>query len=917
MPQAPPAPKLTGTPPPAPPARDWKAFATDEAIKQGVDPEQIHRIIQRESAWNPKAVSLKGAEGMMQLLPDTARSLGVTDSFDPEQNIRAGIRYYKKQWDAHKGKPNQSALALASYNAGPGAVERFKGVPPYRETINYVGAVDQPPSVELVADDVELVADDVELVEDDTPMGMGVAGPQALPGAGNVPGAIPNPQQFEMGTGERIKTELGAAFDPTDPSGRRNIAGAAGAGVAGALTMGMGALPVAALTMGGAAAGGALAETGEQVAGTKPFSPSNVGWAAGEQGLYEAMGQAFVWPIKAVGRRMIASPVGKAAQEHLVKVREATTAQLEGALTSAQGALKATQRKVGDTLHGVKEQALRETEAVRGHVRGAIAGVTATGRGLVESARSAAEGVAETAAAARRGPYEAMRGMPPPSPEAAGRMAQGVIEGPAKAARDRVGEAVEVAAKSGPIRNIRPLKAEALRILEREIKPGGTAFPKTATGDVPLSAGRPGGGARSISDKNLADMPAEIQAIIKAGQETEAQKLLSHPAMGVVSRILQAGDDVSFEAAHAFKRELDDALLGTADKVLNKRVTSLTQHLRNTLRTTMSGHKPYDEATAAYASIIPLYTKGYAQQLRKTATDDPGKIVRLLNPDEPVKAQMVRDLLVTQAAEGGDAAAGQAAWDSVRSAWTHRNLLNGGIETLGTRLEKVQGGEFAGVMFGDQSGKQVLDNLTQIHTAWQQAVTEGTLGVEKAVGAAKTMSAAAIEEARLQGAAALKSTRRLQRQGVREAELVGRAEVDAARVPVTAAAAAKRAGTATTPTEARFLASTVGPRAKGPEQVASDVLHATALGPGSVFGAMAWGRLLRGPKSADLLEWMAYSPQKTQLFVKAMTSPVLDLAAANLIRAAEAVVSRQGYNPLRGVPPPMPSHSRGGPPPSP
>lgn len=159
-PQAPPSPfasSLVGTPPP----RDWKAFATEEALRQGVDPELVHRVIDRESKWNPRAISGKGAEGLMQLMPETARSLGVTDPFDGEQNIRAGVKYLKDQLAAHKG---DRRLALAAYNSGPANVARFRGIPPFAETQAYVQALDQPPSVELAADDVELV-DDVELAE--------------------------------------------------------------------------------------------------------------------------------------------------------------------------------------------------------------------------------------------------------------------------------------------------------------------------------------------------------------------------------------------------------------------------------------------------------------------------------------------------------------------------------------------------------------------------------------------------------------------------------------------------------------------------------------------------------------------------------------------------------------------------------
>jgi transglycosylase-like protein with SLT domain/uncharacterized protein DUF4124 len=116
----------------------FDSLITEHASTHGIRADLVKAVIQAESAFNPMARSVKGAMGLMQLMPATAIAYGVTNAYDPAENIRAGVAYLRGLLDRYS---QNEELALAAYNAGPTAVEKYGAVPPYRETRTYVAKI--------------------------------------------------------------------------------------------------------------------------------------------------------------------------------------------------------------------------------------------------------------------------------------------------------------------------------------------------------------------------------------------------------------------------------------------------------------------------------------------------------------------------------------------------------------------------------------------------------------------------------------------------------------------------------------------------------------------------------------------------------------------------------------------------------
>jgi Transglycosylase SLT domain len=942
-----------------------------EADKVGIPPALALAVAEQESSFNPmargpKLPSGQQAVGTFQLLPSTAKTLGV-DPNDPYQNIVGGTKYLRQLLDQHEG---DAAKALATYG---GVVRDQTYVPSVLARLQKFSqaraAAAQPPGFGSLVGPSATGATTTSETPPVTPPATPPAKPSTVPWAGIkslLTAFRPSPEQIPPDVRAQLDYSTGKTTTPPPPTpffsdqgilhglgldpryaeDWRNIGGTAGGitgGVVGGLTGGPAGAYAGSIL--GSTAGGSLGQgvrewlgpppTPDEAERTKDTSTlERIALAGGEQGLYDVAGQAIALPARAIGKRVVQKGVSKAAQEYFEATRRGTVDTLETALDSLRSTVRRAgygRKEAGVALKAGGEAAISTAEAAKqaglhaaeGAERGAagrlteaqetaklaMRGVRREGAAGIRAARSASQQGVEEARAAAQASQEGVRAGwrsgigTAPGEIPTGQSVLDILEGPASEARTKMGRAVDAAAKNGPAVDITPLADEAQRLLDEEILPQAQRFPGGAA--VERAPGAPPGSL------------AQLSAKMAAAQEEEVAK---NPVARLVVKILNArqmGAKVPFEQLHAWKSELQTALAsaGAYDRTAATVGQRQTKHLAAEMRRALSaaGHAPYEQATAAYADLMPLFEHGYADQLAQAAIDRPERIVQMINPNEPTSVRMLTKLLTDVAEHGGGPegrAQGEQALGALRRAWLDRNVLRGGIEQLPEALAKLKAKpEFVDALFNTPESKQALDNIQALATLWQDELAKAETSVQAAkrtgkagVTAAQDKARTAIEAAQAQhetrvkffgqeagqAGAGVEATREVGEEGVEAARkkaasaLASHGATDrAARLSEAEAIQAKRGelrqARKPTPEELAFKRSSVSPEAlsqarRSVIQVVKAMLVATvgykALGPLGLGAATLAEKGVARARSADLLRYAVHSGTSMQAFIE-------------------------------------------------
>lgn len=796
----------------------WQDIISHEAESRGIDPRLALAMADTESSFNPAARSPKGAMGLFQLMPETAKRLGV-DPADPVQNIRGGLTEMKRLLDEHGG---DVTMALRRYNGSPQAPD--EATDPYVQSV--LGRLTGQPGARPSRGRPQVNQPPGTVIGVKQPPEEAAGGPHPPPSPPEDASsrvATPPSSSFWGRTWEGAREGALSALPGGRATGRllegatdvvrhpvRNlpIIGGAIGGVAGLAGGPAGAIGGATLGAAGGEAWRQNIETGKSlVTGRPPEQPHglvadlapptttsrgaalSIGREALTSGLIpELGGQVFAWVPKAVGRRLVASAVGRNAKEGMYTAAKESVAPL---VEKFEQATTASSHLPGTTQAAV-------TPMSRAKVGGE----------MTQAATGAFNDIVAK----------------PPSASLAGSKAAAVMQGPAKVAKDQAGLAVRQAAEAMPAVDIAPVKT-ALEHMGEDITPSTRAAAQDPLAQLAVTGGARGRIAQSLEEARVAWQKKLASLGVPLPPE--------HPLPGLLGEIQNLPDTISGADAHKFKRLLDDQI-SSWEGPARKQIDQITKGARTALRGAM--HDPaYDAATAEFERIAPIYTKEYIAKFSKVARTDPDALVRMIDPKKPEAFRLMRELFLTQAAEGGGATQGRQAFDAVTAAWTHKNLLKGGIATLDMNLRQLQP-EFGDLLFHSTPGGRVVgQNLRLIASAWKS-------GSE------------------------------------------------------------------------RFLASSISGKTAlpTPEQLGADVVRVGGLGIFQIWGGLSLMRLAKGPRAADLIEWMAYSPENTQLWVKLFTgnSPSA-LAVADVARLTQ-VLNRFGVKtpaqPSRqsqvGTPPP-------------
>jgi hypothetical protein len=781
-------------------------------------------------------------------------------------------------------------------------------------------------------------------------------------------GAPPPPPRTTPLVAGRPLHDLG--LDPTHEEDWPNIGGTVG-GIGGGLLGTYAAGPQGGYygSIGGAGIGGAIGQGARELFGTPTpgdtRSPAErVLRAGGEQGLYDLAGQAIAAPFRYAGKRIVQGGVSKTAEQFFEDARRFATNEASGSVDAlrtaqrtaasrrteaeiaqraasaqdirgarvasragvavAQTAAERAAQQLADAQEAARLALRTTTRSGAADVRGArVAGRTGVERATTEAERR----VAETRAA-----YEQRFGGPPTPEIPAGQSVIDVVKGPISDLRTELGQAVQSAAESGPDVDIatarkpgeRSIKEEVQRIVDEELLPQEVALPRQPVPPpAPPAPGQAGFTAAPAAPAAPAVHPGhadEIAATLAAITDAQRQALVSHPAMPVIKRLLNAPDTVRFRDLAAWSSELRQAIAKGGDPFIKDKVEGLTQHLRNLVRDQLAhagpdglGHAPYEAATQRYGWLMDHLEGGHADDIAKAIQEQtPEVVAQMFDKTRPSLAKRFVETMTTVAGAAGEKAGaqGRAALGKVQRAWMDRELLGKGIEGLPDALADLdKHGEFRDAFLATPEAKTTVDNMRKVAAAWTQtllaneeklasAKTAKTTGIEAAqsrartavegtqsqvearvkaakaaadraasgVGTARETGAAGVQAARDKAAAALAPTKAADRKArltAAEALQAARAKVRDARQP--------------TPEELAFLRSSVSPEAlrasrRGVIQIAKAIVVGSvgykALGMFGSAAALLADRGISLATDADLLQYMFASPDRTQALIE-------------------------------------------------